>query len=298
MTGRWRPLPGCLEPEVAYLIGLLRELKDRSGLSLAALATRTAYSKSSWERYLNGTTLPPRQAVEAIGRLVGEPPDRLRALWERAETRWSGRAERARPTSTGPAPAPDTMRPDHDQPAGRSRARIWLSVTVAGCALAAAMVALLRPAGIIGGNGSVGSPASPVPVPVPVAVGCHRGQCEGKDAYALACDTDAASFADLRFGSAYVELRISDRCGAAWAQISHSAVGDQIQVWDRTGRSEMAVVPDDASTGRYVATLMIPAGRHSDIRACVRRPGGESRCTGWGADRRVAMPPPSGSRGP
>ncbi|NMH96487.1 helix-turn-helix domain-containing protein, partial [Pseudonocardia acidicola] len=105
MTGRWRPLPAALDPDVAYLVGLLRELKDRSGLSLAALAAQTPYSKSSWERYLNGATLPPRHAVEALGRLAGEPADRLLALWEQAETRWSGRAATAQPSTVQPPAA-------------------------------------------------------------------------------------------------------------------------------------------------------------------------------------------------
>ncbi|WP_256090352.1 helix-turn-helix domain-containing protein, partial [Actinacidiphila rubida] len=41
----------------------LRVLTDRTGLSLSALAHRTPYSKSSWERYLNGKALPPQHAV-------------------------------------------------------------------------------------------------------------------------------------------------------------------------------------------------------------------------------------------
>ena len=41
-------------PECAALAERLRALRARTGLSLAALAERTPYSKSSWERYLNG----------------------------------------------------------------------------------------------------------------------------------------------------------------------------------------------------------------------------------------------------
>ncbi|MER6311075.1 helix-turn-helix transcriptional regulator, partial [Streptomyces sp. NPDC001657] len=70
----------------------MRELRGRTGLSLAALAARTPYSKSSWERYLNGKKLPPRDAVEALCRLAGEPAGRLLALWELADAAWSGRA--------------------------------------------------------------------------------------------------------------------------------------------------------------------------------------------------------------
>ncbi|WP_143663574.1 helix-turn-helix transcriptional regulator, partial [Streptomyces sp. NRRL B-24085] len=48
------PLPDSLPREARHLVEQLRHLKDRTGLSLAELARRTAYSKSSWQRYLSG----------------------------------------------------------------------------------------------------------------------------------------------------------------------------------------------------------------------------------------------------
>jgi transcriptional regulator with XRE-family HTH domain len=48
----------------------LRELRARTGLSLAALSERTAYSKSSWERCLNGKSLLPREAVQDLCRAL------------------------------------------------------------------------------------------------------------------------------------------------------------------------------------------------------------------------------------
>ncbi|QZY17716.1 helix-turn-helix domain-containing protein [Streptomyces decoyicus] len=77
--------------ENSRLAERLRELRRRTGLTLAALAERTPYSKSSWERYLNAKKLPPRGAVEALCRLAGEPPGQLVALWELADAAWSGR---------------------------------------------------------------------------------------------------------------------------------------------------------------------------------------------------------------
>ncbi|MFE4171003.1 helix-turn-helix domain-containing protein [Streptomyces sp. NPDC056909] len=73
----------------------LSALRERTGLSLAALAERTPYSKSSWQRYLNGTQPLPRQAVEALCALADEPSVRLLVLWELADVAWSGRAETA-----------------------------------------------------------------------------------------------------------------------------------------------------------------------------------------------------------
>lgn len=119
----------------------LRLHKDRSGLSLAALAAKTNYSTTSWHRYLAGRKLPPWEAVDALGRLAQADRGRLRALWESAVNAWrtkesgasqtsqaqTSRASRAPETSlapealrtgedTGPAPrqptAPGSPHPD------------------------------------------------------------------------------------------------------------------------------------------------------------------------------------------
>ncbi|GGY13608.1 hypothetical protein GCM10010358_77340 [Streptomyces minutiscleroticus] len=58
-------------PECAALAEGLRAVRARTGPSLVALAERTAYSKSSWERYLNGKKPVPRQAVEALCATAG-----------------------------------------------------------------------------------------------------------------------------------------------------------------------------------------------------------------------------------
>ena len=68
------------------LLAELHLLKQRTGLSLAALASVTPYSKSTWHRYLNGDQFPPRAAVEALARLAGTDPGPLLALWD-TETR-------------------------------------------------------------------------------------------------------------------------------------------------------------------------------------------------------------------
>ncbi|WP_053726525.1 helix-turn-helix domain-containing protein, partial [Streptomyces sp. WM6378] len=82
---QWRQLPESTRPELRLLIEELRHLKQTSGLSLAGLATRTAYSKSAWHRYLNGDNFPPRDAVDAFGALGGaEHHARLLELWDRS----------------------------------------------------------------------------------------------------------------------------------------------------------------------------------------------------------------------
>ncbi|WP_405772592.1 helix-turn-helix domain-containing protein [Streptomyces sp. NBC_01538] len=99
----WQPLPDDLPPEVRHFVEQVRLLKDRTGLSLAALGARTAYSKSSWQRYLNATQPPPRQAIAALCRVAGLAPadaERFGVRWEVAVQAWP------RP----PAPAPESDR--------------------------------------------------------------------------------------------------------------------------------------------------------------------------------------------
>ncbi|MFJ4897809.1 helix-turn-helix domain-containing protein [Streptomyces sp. NPDC088727] len=85
---RWKALPDSQDQRVRQLVVHLRRLKDRSGLSLVSLAARTGYSRSSWDRYLNGQALPPRRAVEELARAAGADPIRLLVLHEVAEGAW------------------------------------------------------------------------------------------------------------------------------------------------------------------------------------------------------------------
>ncbi|MFI6545393.1 helix-turn-helix domain-containing protein [Streptomyces prunicolor] len=86
--GGWQPLPDELPAEVRHFVEQLRLLKDRTGLSLVALGARTAYSKSSWHRYLNATQPPPRQAVLALCRVAGVDSERIGVRWELAVQAW------------------------------------------------------------------------------------------------------------------------------------------------------------------------------------------------------------------
>ncbi|MFE0374346.1 helix-turn-helix domain-containing protein [Streptomyces inhibens] len=86
---RWKALPEELDPQVREFAGQLRRLVDRNGLSVATVADRTGYSKTSWERYFNGRLLPPQRAVIALAEATGTHPGHLTTLWELAERAWS-----------------------------------------------------------------------------------------------------------------------------------------------------------------------------------------------------------------
>ncbi|MFE3719827.1 peptidoglycan-binding protein [Streptomyces cyaneofuscatus] len=91
---RGRELPESLSESAAELVVELRTVKSRSGLTLVALERKTAYSKSSWERYLNGRTLPSADAVRALCTVAGCDPVPLVALREVAAADAAARKER------------------------------------------------------------------------------------------------------------------------------------------------------------------------------------------------------------
>ncbi|MFZ4265759.1 peptidoglycan-binding protein [Streptomyces arboris] len=91
---RGRELPESLSEAAAELVVELRTVKSRSGLTLVALERKTAYSKSSWERYLNGRTLPSADAVRALCTVAGCDPVPLVALREVAAADAAARKER------------------------------------------------------------------------------------------------------------------------------------------------------------------------------------------------------------
>lgn len=140
---RWQSLSDALPGEVRHLVGQLRVLKDRTGLSLAELARRTAYSKSSWQRYLSGGKLPPWAAVQALCRLAGGDQARLLALWELADQAWTPATVPAGPPEDGAlaagATAAGASATGPEQPgAGREP---WRTVALVAFAVIALLVA-------------------------------------------------------------------------------------------------------------------------------------------------------------
>ncbi|WP_369020364.1 DUF2690 domain-containing protein [Streptomyces californicus] len=140
---RWNALPEELDPQIREFADRLRELVGRSGLTPDALAARTGCGTASWEQYLDGRQLPPREAVVALAEVTGVPPHHLASVWEQAERAWN-RAETGHGGTTdtlrirripgalehhgaagpgafaaGPPGGPATMSPGHDVPRRR-----------------------------------------------------------------------------------------------------------------------------------------------------------------------------------
>ncbi|MFG2025151.1 peptidoglycan-binding protein [Streptomyces sp. NPDC048825] len=127
---RWKELPDSLDQRERQLIVQLRRLKDRSGLSLAALVAKTTYSSSSWERWLNGKKPVPRGAVTELARVCGTDPTRLLVLHEVAEG--------ARETAPGAAGASGASGAEPEEAPATTRTAVARTVTMRTGALRAA----------------------------------------------------------------------------------------------------------------------------------------------------------------
>ncbi|MEU4113954.1 DUF2690 domain-containing protein [Kitasatospora sp. NPDC028055] len=118
MASAWKDLPEELSEPARLLAEELRKLKDTAGLSLSELATRTHYSRASWERWLNGKRVVTEQALEALIGAVDCDAVVLRRLRQRAaepvaqETVASEPVDRgAEPTDRGAEPTDRSAEP-------------------------------------------------------------------------------------------------------------------------------------------------------------------------------------------
>ncbi|MFI0979928.1 helix-turn-helix domain-containing protein [Streptomyces sp. NPDC021093] len=234
--------------ECAHLAQELRGLKERTGLSLAALAERTPYSKSSWERYLNAKKPVPRQAVEALCAVAAEPAARLLALWELADTAWSGRSAPGgeRRTEGASTPADRSARPADPAaasahvPEKKGSWRPYALITagaLAGAAVAVTVGFAVLGAGGPGGpgaGGAVGTGLSPRPTGAAVEAGCLGVRCVGRTPKGMGCGQSGAATSLVdRYarGGQRLEIRYSSVCRSVWVRASFLKVGDKVALY-------------------------------------------------------------------
>ncbi|MHA6757560.1 helix-turn-helix domain-containing protein [Streptacidiphilus sp. PAMC 29251] len=262
----------------------LRALRARSGLSLAALAVKSAYSKSSWERYLNGRTLPPWPAVRTLCALADGSEPKVRALWELAETAWSGRAvvaSSSTPTPTeaaAPVPAAavaESAAPQQSRAVTRPRSRTRSGAAVlAGMALCGS--ALTAGAGYAWQGGGAGRRASSVPFSASASrsgfqVRCRSRSCEGADPIAMLCGAIPQTLAEFKTAEgAGLQIRYNPQCQAAWARAWNTRAGDQVSMTTpgQPTRTVLVASQDAAETFRY--TPMVAATADGTVlQACL-----------------------------
>ncbi|MFI8358209.1 helix-turn-helix domain-containing protein [Streptomyces cyaneofuscatus] len=232
----------------------LRGLRSRSGLSLKELGAQTPYSKSSWERYLNGKTHPPRGAVVALCRLARQPPAHPLALWERAET---ARNRPPRPAVPLPAPAPEltavpepvSVREESSPPEPRdprpaaARRHVRTGAVLAAALLCAAWLVMAGP--WRSERADADAPASSEP-----EFACHGQRCTGRDVIATRCGMHPDMVSTHRPAPGLrVDLRYEAGCGAGWARVWGQRIGDVFTVSVAGGEPQTLTVPDKYATG-------------------------------------------------
>ncbi|MFF2038946.1 DUF2690 domain-containing protein [Kitasatospora sp. NPDC058170] len=278
MASAWKQLPDELSDPARRLTEELRAIKDAAGLSLSELATRTHYSRASWERWLNGKRVVTEQALDAlIGTVECDGPT-LRALWAEAAApegveKAPAEAASEAPVLAEPAAAEADAAPEAASeaaseaaaepapgpaPAVGPAAGTWWRRPLVLVTAAVAVLALLVLTGVRLSGGAGEAPAAvaqPVPTPTasqatpskpaapaPAVPGCQAIGCSHKDPKTTGCGADARTLQTVNIGKVVVYLRYSQKCQAAWAAITEGAPGDTSTVTTSAGEVETALI--------------------------------------------------------
>ncbi|MFF8022468.1 DUF2690 domain-containing protein [Streptomyces sp. NPDC007896] len=246
--------------EEQLLMERLRCLKQRTGLSLAALASVTPFSKSTWHRYLNGDQFPPRSAVESLGRLADTDPGPLLSLWDAASQAQS----RAATPPLG-APVPQAAVPD--APVRGRRVRGSNRAVIALAAMAATVV-------VTAGAADVLDPDQPA---APTSAFCRGRDCQGQFPTPEACGRDARTESTVTRAGQVVLLRFSPSCATVWSEV-RTRTGGAREISIRSDQDELsAAYRGDPSDG--YSSPMLAASSPRGAEACAKV-GGTSACTG------------------
>ncbi|MBC3839390.1 helix-turn-helix domain-containing protein [Streptacidiphilus sp. 4-A2] len=275
-------------PQCARLAAELRLLRGCSGLTLYELAARSAYSKSSWQRYLAGRALPPWPAVQALCRLADGPEARLRAMWESAVSAWSGRGSVHPAPPPAGAPSPQAAEVHSAAragavvvdraagAAGRSRQRPRLGGTGRLLSALACVAVVALPTG--GHRTPAPAAAAPPTVrTVALQASCSGDGCDGRRPTECAGDTGTLMSMQTADG-AWVEVRFSPLCRAAWARMWNDRPGDTLTL-AVSGQPAQDVVAGAQDSRDYVFTPMVglEPGQGVPMQVCLTR-GDSSQC--------------------
>ncbi|MFJ6610883.1 helix-turn-helix domain-containing protein [Streptomyces sp. NPDC091289] len=260
----------------------MRFLRTRSGLTLNGLAERTSYSRSSWERYLNGKAVPPRAALNEFAAAVGVAVPPLQQLREEEERSWRSGPGNGPPPHDGAEreseplgadgdrkPAEGAAVPEKADVPGREHRKSVTLVSMASAFLAL-VAGILLGAWMFGGNeadraGRQSAGSDP---------GCTDYECRNKDSQRVGCHLGAWTAAATWSGRTYVELRYSPRCRAAWARITDAEVGDTARVEGPKGVNSQRSVTYEND----IYSPMVEAPYPAAARACGVL-GGKEVCT-------------------
>ncbi|MFI1164394.1 DUF2690 domain-containing protein [Streptomyces sp. NPDC020801] len=268
--------PQGAAPSPGPLAATLRELRDRTGLSLAALATRTPYSKSAWHRYLTGAKHPPRSAVEALARLAGADPAPALALWEAADETPSTAGKQE--TDAGREPDREPERKCESAPADRPGSRPRRLPLLPALTLLTAVTAAAVVTATFATSSRGTAPGTRV---VPASQRCQDRSCQGELPGATACAGDAQTKSTVSDATYTVRLRWSPSCGTAWSQVRvRGAVAREISV--RTGEDILSATYS-ADEPRGDTSPMLAVSSPRGVEACAEV-NGDVACTGLDSD--------------
>ncbi|MFE2942821.1 DUF2690 domain-containing protein [Streptomyces sp. NPDC059255] len=162
---------------------------------------------------------------------------------------------------------------------GRRKATIFVSGVVGALVVIAAAFTLTSLGGDGDGKAVAQSPSPKASTSAPVlpeGVKCAGEACAGKDPEAMGCGGQLArTIASATVGTALVEVRYSETCGAAWARITQAALGDEIRITPVKGESQSGAV--ETATNAY--TAMSAAPDEASVKACATLKTGETGCT-------------------
>ncbi|MBF9073632.1 helix-turn-helix domain-containing protein [Streptacidiphilus fuscans] len=268
----------------------LRSIKDRSGLSLTQIGTRTHYSKASWERWFNGKRVITEQALESLAANVDERARLLQPLLALAAQETGG--DVSEPVAEAPTPAPAPARVPAPAPSA-APIRRWSEhlrrLTGSSAARTGAIAVVSALLGAVGGAWlmSATSPsashtaasADSTPVVVPVSASapptCQGVGCAGKDPQSTGCVSDVRDLITQNIGTMVIYLHYSARCKAAWGALTDGARGDTATIATSTGDHQTALV----HWGYDNYSMMVDAGTSgATLQVCGTQPAGHG-CT-------------------
>ncbi|MET8622886.1 DUF2690 domain-containing protein [Kitasatospora sp. NPDC004669] len=267
MAFAWKELPEELPRPARRLVEELRAIKDSAGLSLSELATRTHYSRASWERWLNGKRVVTEQALEALVGAVECDAAELRRLWRlamepAAEPTAGVLAADApsvatpsvdEPAAADPAGEPTADEPMSDEPAAepadepavpwwRRPAALVSGAAVLGLLLVLIGLQVTRHDDQASAADAPTPPAVSTAHPVPSEPVCQAVGCAHKNPQETGCGADARTLRTQVIGKVVVYLRYSQKCQAAWAAITEGEPKDYAVITDSNGDSETALI--------------------------------------------------------
>ncbi|MDX2559830.1 DUF2690 domain-containing protein [Streptomyces sp. TX20-6-3] len=232
---------------------------------------------------------PPQRTTTQRTPAPGAPAPGAPASGAPASATGASAPGAAVPPPRNPVPTPDA--PPARTPDSRRRKALLAVTGVVGALLVVTAALLLVDLGGSEGPGEGDKAAAP-PVTtappttertsLPPGVRCAGPDCTGQDPEAMGCGGPlATTVARAVVGTAQVEVRYSETCGAAWARLTGGAPRDTVTIraGDAERRATVAAGTDTAAKETDAYTPMVTVSSATAARACGQLADGGEGCT-------------------